>query len=1278
LKWFCGNKTTTTTRQHADTITFEAQQVIVDGNRPLAALTGMIARRGAGCDSVGGGLTVTRRNNNPRQQRCCASSSSTSTFKTLQYVLIGLAICVVFLQVRVFFHATHLHDLVETSSTSSSSSTTTSSTSSGTAVKKIRPMDGVETKVSIDLLADVKSHFDKNRNNLEEQAAVVANPDVKIPMEGSSSSIPLYRQHRHQGRPKVLIGIMSGTHNSMQRTYRNRHRQLFQLWNDTRLCSVGEYIKSVSKSSVMETNMDDNNNNNNSDCDCEVLYTFVVAAHNTETEPKQTSSSSSKMSTKSNHIIPTVIVDENTIDAHSFECSTVEESKVIKFSSVAHSWPLTLPQMPTYMAHYNDVIANPNDVTILNIKENMNDGKTPTFLYWAHQMAVRYDIPYVAKCDSDSVMRWPSLLNFIDKHLPLKTTSQDTSSSSTRTSLPYAVLGFVRSKATWDQHADENFWQQHFKSGLHLYLGGSFFLMSSDLAGGAAAEVRDHLIDHYRLQAKEMCRSASTSLLSTINQTPFTFKNVSYFEGHEDHDALSAAQVAATKQRRAIRWILPLKMQFSWEHPVKGMSRWNRIWNRELKRRDATEEVARTMFYWSDEAVQTPLPESASILVVLGAITKEMRQQFRTDLDNQKSDGSQICRLSLTKHKVLDPERCELYYFFALGRTDDNLDFDSLPNKIIDNAEKKIVDEEAMNASDEYDVLLLRIKQNVHSGIGESVLNWLQVSNQLSSDQQIRTDIILFCQVSYRFDVSKWKTFKSDHDNFLSPTTISPPHSSIMTNPFLIVGDIRERRQRPLEFPRPLFQNRTIHSSLFSRNLENIHLFTGSDCFGISSNLVPYILEQVRNPVEDDGVFFVENIGHDVTSYAYLASEQHSTIVVLQWVPVSTQLQFWGDFQSSGPKVDSSASKRQSDPTSVLLQNVDTARTTSLDMFSCSYGKGENLTTVQFPQAVKPPSFIMIGVQKSGTTSILSYLRDYHPNVLQTTKSLRREAHFFDTAWQGILKRCANMGLVQAKEKLCVALGDYMKLFDLQKLTEAAQDPNVTNHLYTFEKTPSYFCNPKIPPRIKQLVPWSKVILILRNPVDRLYSHYKMTVKDVFSLRSKTLEEFLYHEVQAMREFQMTTAPLPSRDKNITDHPEIHQDHPLPEERWRPKMAINSYTQDPELGHQVLLRRGLYSVQLKWWLKHFTLNEDILVINYNDMLEDTKSVLYRILDFAGIPIITSGNSSETYTKVRADNRKSERPMSDATRRYLQQFYAPYNAELETLLGHEWSTDRLGW
>ena len=72
--------------------------------------------------------------------------------------------------------------------------------------------------------------------------------------------------------------------------------------------------------------------------------------------------------------------------------------------------PLTLPSA------LNDEFEE--DCTYLNIRENMNHGKSPTYFKYAASIADNYRLDYIAKIDDDTVMSIPLLLEFIDSLPP--------------------------------------------------------------------------------------------------------------------------------------------------------------------------------------------------------------------------------------------------------------------------------------------------------------------------------------------------------------------------------------------------------------------------------------------------------------------------------------------------------------------------------------------------------------------------------------------------------------------------------------------------------------------------------------------------------------------------------------------------------------------------------------------------------------------------------------------------------------------------------------------
>jgi len=60
------------------------------------------------------------------------------------------------------------------------------------------------------------------------------------------------------------------------------------------------------------------------------------------------------------------------------------------------------------------------DLVYLNIKENMNEGKTPTWFQYAADISERHGIDYISKLDSDTYLDIHALISLMDTDLPAK------------------------------------------------------------------------------------------------------------------------------------------------------------------------------------------------------------------------------------------------------------------------------------------------------------------------------------------------------------------------------------------------------------------------------------------------------------------------------------------------------------------------------------------------------------------------------------------------------------------------------------------------------------------------------------------------------------------------------------------------------------------------------------------------------------------------------------------------------------------------------------------
>ncbi len=112
------------------------------------------------------------------------------------------------------------------------------------------------------------------------------------------------------------------------------------------------------------------------------------------------------------------------------------------------------------------------------------------------------------------------------------------------------------------------------------------------------------------------------------------------------------------------------------------------------------------------------------------------------------------------------------------------------------------------------------------------------------------------------------------------------------------------------------------------------------------------------------------------------------------------------------------------------------------------------------------PDFIIIGAMRGGTTSLYSYLTE-HPNI---GPAYMKEVHFFDVYF--------HKGLPWYRAQFPSTVQKYY--------TERVQKQN----FITGEASPYYLFHPHAPRRIARLLPHVKLIVQLRNPVSRAYSHY--------------------------------------------------------------------------------------------------------------------------------------------------------------------------------------------
>jgi len=123
---------------------------------------------------------------------------------------------------------------------------------------------------------------------------------------------------------------------------------------------------------------------------------------------------------------------------------------------------------------------------------------------------------------------------------------------------------------------------------------------------------------------------------------------------------------------------------------------------------------------------------------------------------------------------------------------------------------------------------------------------------------------------------------------------------------------------------------------------------------------------------------------------------------------------------------------------------------------------------IKYPYAagLMDPDYIVLGGMKCGSTS-LHYLLQKHPDV---APSIMKETNYFSSHFSHTL--------------------NWYKTNFVSKKTAQKHKERTGRNLITGEASPRYIFDPLSPERMSKLYPNAKLMVVLRNPVDRAFSHY--------------------------------------------------------------------------------------------------------------------------------------------------------------------------------------------
>jgi hypothetical protein len=254
------------------------------------------------------------------------------------------------------------------------------------------------------------------------------------------------------------------------------------------------------------------------------------------------------------------------------------------------------------------------------------------------------------------------------------------------------------------------------------------------------------------------------------------------------------------------------------------------------------------------------------------------------------------------------------------------------------------------------------------------------------------------------------------------------------------------------------------------------------------------------------------------------------------------------------------------------------------------------------------PDFVIISVERGGTTSLYRYITA-HPCV---DPAFRKEVHYFDLNFtQGL---------------------SWYRAHFPTRWRAAWVFSRQRHRLLTGEASPYYLYHPHVPDRIYQTLPEVRLIALLRNPVERAYSHYQLNRRQ--GKEPLSFDEAIESEEERLRgEYQRLV-------RDATYYSDNHY----------------------KFGY---LTRGVYVDPLTRWRERFPA-ERLLVLRSEDLYRDPRETLFQVNRFLGLPEWEPGH-------FKPYNQKPYSEIDPKTRQKLSDYFEPHNRRLYQYLGRDF-----GW
>ncbi|WP_067822307.1 sulfotransferase domain-containing protein [Actinomadura kijaniata] len=251
------------------------------------------------------------------------------------------------------------------------------------------------------------------------------------------------------------------------------------------------------------------------------------------------------------------------------------------------------------------------------------------------------------------------------------------------------------------------------------------------------------------------------------------------------------------------------------------------------------------------------------------------------------------------------------------------------------------------------------------------------------------------------------------------------------------------------------------------------------------------------------------------------------------------------------------------------------------------------------------PDFLMVGTQRGGTTSLFRSLAE-HPGIVQP--NFHKGVHYFDVNYHRGPRWYQGHFPTRAAARRRAA--------------------GTTDRPLAFESAGYYMHHPLAPERIARDLPGVKLLVLLRDPVERAFSAHKHELARGFETESSFERALELEESRLAGEVERIRA----------DHRYLSHSH----------------------RHHSYVDRGRYADQIERLFALFG-RERVLVLFAEDFFAEPEPHYDRIIDFLGLPHWRPA-------RFERHNARPGSPMPEAVRTRLTEHFEPYDTRLAELLG----------